>query len=399
VSSAVGPPEGEEELEQFCAILQESLNFPARTEIDYIGRYRPEDMRLVRRGGRVAGGLTLLPCGQFFAGRRVTMTGVHAVAIAPEARGAGAGRELLAAAIDELAAPGGPALAALYPATQPVYRAVGFEQAGTFTRYRVPIASLPVGPHGLEVERVPAGAAAASDLLGDVYGRIARGENGFVDRTPWFWQRVIEPLREETAAFCVREAGAVTGYAVLRRRWDTRGHPTIDLECREMLAETPAAARRLWTLMADERSLARALLVTGPPAPADQLALAEQAAEVEWQIRWMLRVLDVETALAGRGYAGGVERHVALEVDDDRIARNRDVFALEVSGGRGAVRRGAVGARGVVRIDIRGLAALYSGYLSAEQLARAGLASGPADALASMTAVFAGPAPWLGDIF
>jgi predicted acetyltransferase len=398
-SGDVGPPRGEEELEQFCLILTESLNFPAREEVDYLTRYRAENMRLVRRGGRVAGGLTLLPCGQFFAGQRVSMTGIHAVAIAPEARGAGAGRDLIAAAIDELAGDGGPALAALYPATQPVYRRVGFEQAGTFTRYRVPVASLPVGPHDLELERVPADASVAADLLGDVYGRVARGENGFVDRTLWFWQRAIEPLHEEVAAFCVREAGAITGYAVLARRWETRARPHSDIVCREWLAETPAAASRLWTLFADERSLARSLLVTGPPAPPEQLVFAEQAADVDWQIRWMLRVLDVEAALAARGYADGVERRVALEVEDDRVARNRDRFSLEVAGGRASVVRGAGGAREAVRIGIRGLAALYSGYLSAEQLARAGMASGARDALAALTAVFAGPAPWLGDIF
>jgi predicted acetyltransferase len=398
MSSQAASPQGEEELEEFATILSESLNFPKRAEVDFTTRYRMEDMRLIRRGGRVAGGLVLLPCGQFFAGRRVAMTAIHAVAIAAEARGSGAGRELMAAAVAELAAPGGPPIAVLYPATQPVYRSVGFEQAGTFTRYRVPMAAIPVGPHDLAVERLPADSEIAADALGAAYERIARRENGFVDRTPWFWRRAIEPLSQEVATFCVREAGAIAGHVVFGRRWNTHGAPHSEIVCREMLADSPTAARRLWTLLADERSLARSVLVTGPPAAPDDLLFAEQALDVDWQLRWMVRMLDVEAALAARGYPRGIEREIALEVEDDRIARNRDRFCLELGGGRAAVRRGGGGAA-AVRVSIRGLSALYTGYLSAERLARAGLARGEPDALAAVSAVFSAPPPWLPEMF
>ena len=75
-------------------------------------------------------------------------------------------------------------------------------------------------------------------------------------------------------------------------------------------------------------------------------------------------------------------------------------FAVEVAGRRAQVRRRCCeGGAGAVRISIRGLAALYSGYMTAEQLARAGLAAGSSAALAGLTAVFAGPAPWLGEMF
>ena len=397
MSSRVGPPQDEAELEQFAAILSESLSFPLRSETDFLTRYCTADMRLIHRSGRVVGGLTLLPCGQFFGGQRVPMVGVHAVAIAPEARGSGAGHELCAAAVGELAGEGGPPIAVLYPATQPVYRGVGFEQAGSFTRYRMPVAAIPAGPHDLPVERVDSDAGAAAAALGAVYGRVARRQNGFVDRTTWFWRRAVDPLKQSVSTYCVRESGAVTGYLVLGRTWDMRSHPHTQLTCRELVADTPGAARRLWTLLADERSLARTLVITGPPAAPDHLLFAEQTAEVEWQLRWMLRLLDVEAALTARGYAEGVARVVALEVEDDLIARNRDRFTVEVAGRRAHVRRGADGAP--VRISVRGLAALYSGYQSAEQLAGVGLADGEREALAALTTIFSGPAPWLAEMF
>jgi predicted acetyltransferase len=399
MSSSVAPPRDEAELEDFGAILTESLNLPRRSDTDFMARYRTEDMRLVHRAGRVAGGLTLLPCGQFFGGRRVPTVAVNAVAIAPEARGSGAGHELLTAVMRELTeSPGGPPLAVLYPATQSIYRGVGFEQAGSFTRYRMPVASIPSGPHDLAVERLPADADAAAAALAGVYDRFARRQNGFVDRTSWFWRRVVDPLNQSVTTYCVRESGQVTGYVALGRAWDVRAHPHTNLTCREILAGTPGAARRLWTLLADERSLARNVVFTGPPAAPHHLLFPEQTPEVEWQLRWMLRILDVEAALRERGYPDGVERTVALHIEDDLVERNRDTFTVDVTGGRAHVRRGD-SRDAPVRISVRGLAAVYSGYLSAEQLASVGFASGDDDALAALTTIFAGPAPWLPDMF
>ena len=208
--------------------------------------------------------------------------------------------------------------------------------------------------------------------LGDLYLRVARRQNGFIDRTAWFWQRAVDPPVNQVTTFCVCESGEVTGYVVLGRRWLDDGRPRTEIACREMMSATPAAGRRLWTLLADERSIGRSLVVTGPPAAADQLLFAEQAADIDWQVRWMLRILDVEAALTGRGYPTGREGQVVLDVEDDLVPRNGGRFALEVAGGHARVRRGG-GSGGPVLLSVRALAALYTGHLTAEELAAAGV--------------------------
>jgi predicted acetyltransferase len=102
----------------------------------------------------------------------------------------------------------------------------------------------------------------------------------------------------------------------------------------------------------------------------------------------MLRVNDVKLALEARGYAVDGEAH--LEIDDDLIPQNRGRFVLTVKSGRGTVRRGG---RGSTRLDIRGLAAIYSGFLSCAQAAAVGHASG------DDVPLFAGPVPWMADLF
>ena len=405
MSRTVGLPRGQAEIDAFSDILSDSLNFPPRSQADAMARYESGDLRLVREGDRVAGGLVLIRTGQYFGRERVPMTGIHAVAVAPEERGSGAGRTLLDQVVRELARPGGPPLACLFPATQPLYRSVGFEQAGTFTQYRVPIGSLPIGPHDLAVERLPADTAAVADQLGPIYGRWARRQTGFVDRTEWFWRRQVDPLGgEQRLTYAVRERGAISGYLTLRRRWQTGGHVYQDVLCRELCAETPAALRRLTTLLADERSLGQTLFINGPPAPVDHMILTEQSAAVHFQIRWMLRILDVAAALEGRGYPPGLATSVGFEVEDELVEANRGHFSLEVAGGRGRVTRtsSAASGAGVGRrlvIGVRGLASLFSGYAPADELARVGLATGSDDAVAAATALFAGPSPWLPEIF
>jgi predicted acetyltransferase len=69
---------------------------------------------------------------------------------------------------------------------------------------------------------------------------------------------------------------------------------------------------------------------------------------------------------------------------------------LNVADSAGHVRKGG---DGDLRIDARGLAALYSGFMAPVELQAIGLLDGPADALARATAVFAGSRPWVGDMF
>jgi predicted acetyltransferase len=56
-------------------------------------------------------------------------------------------------------------------------------------------------------------------------------------------------------------------------------------------------------------------------------------------------------------------------------------------------------AKNLPLIDIRGLAALYSGRVSADQARAMGLLTGPADQDALFAAAFAGASPWMPDFF
>ena len=78
---------------------------------------------------------------QWWLGRAVPVAGIASVKVAPEYRGGGIGRRLMTAVLDAAAERGYP-LSALYPATMPIYRSLGWELAGGKYVATVPARSL-----------------------------------------------------------------------------------------------------------------------------------------------------------------------------------------------------------------------------------------------------------------
>ena len=77
-------------------------------------------------------------------------------------------------------------------------------------------------------------------------------------------------------------------------------------------------------------------------------------------------------------------------------AGNNEKVTLTVADGVGHAKKGD---RGDLRIDVRGLTALYTGFLSAEALKTAGRIEGSDEVLRTGSAIFAGPTPAMADMF
>ncbi len=388
---AIEPVRDFEEAIRWAEISSEALGFDLPDAEELLSRYDLADLRVARTGGELAGGAFFLPMAQYFGGRAVPMSGVHAVGIAAEHRGRGVGGALMREAMLELAERGVP-ISCLYPATQPIYRAAGFEQAGTWTRWALPASALTDRDRELPVERV--GVDDADDLA-TAYEAQARVSPGHLVRTSWNWRRTLQLFGGGPKSYRVREGGKTTGYlAYWAKRRTDRFH--VSDYYVELVANTPAAAARLRALLADHRSMVDTLHIAGPPGGAPFLPLGEQRATVDVMMRWMLRLVDVRAALEARGYPPGLTARLELEVEDDLLAKNRGRITLEVSEGSGRVTDGG---GGTLEAHVRGLAPLYSGHLDATSLAALGLVEGSADALATASAIFAGPAPWMPEIF
>ncbi|HEX5505691.1 MAG TPA: GNAT family N-acetyltransferase [Thermomicrobiales bacterium] len=387
---ALGAPGDEAEVRAYADIVVQALFWPPLAEDDWAAEIGPANIRLARRGGRVVAGLACWRFGQWFGGRSVPAAGLTAVAAAPEHRGGGVMGALLRGTLADLRDEGFP-LAVLYPSTQPVYRRAGFEQAGSRIGYRLPAQALDARDRALTIRPLD---TADHEAIRALYAARAERTAGNLDRNEPLWARLLSP-RPATYAYLVEGDNGPEGYTVYRQQ-PVPGQLDGDIRALDLVALTPAAGRRLLTFFADHRSMIAHVCWYGAPADPLFTLVANQAHTVDWRMEWLLRVVDVRAALAARGYPPGLEAEVHLAVRDAACPWNDGRFILTIADGRGEVREGG---RSDVILDARGLAALYSGYLAPAALQQAGLAAGEPRALAAAGLPFAGPAPWMPDMF
>jgi predicted acetyltransferase len=353
-----------------------------------------EDRRVAEEDGRLVGALRLHRFGQFFGGQRVPSIGIGGVAVAPEARGHRVAEHLVVETLREMRA-NGFAISSLYPATVPVYRRCGYEYAAVRVRYRAPLRHLPRNPSALAVEPWE-----ESDLdeIAEVYRAFAETANGLLDRTrTWWTTRLLTTFDgSEVHGVSVLESGRVTGYAAYTQEGIHGQDWGFDLDFRDLVWTTPAAAEALLTFAARHRSVARDMIWTG--SATDPLAnlLPEQDAGHDSLFRPMARLIDVPAAIEARGYAPGLEAAVELRVDDDRLEWNAGGWRIEVSDGRAKV---SPEAAAKARVDVAALAAMWTAMLSPHAARWLGRLDADDSTVATLEAMFAGPAPWLLDWF
>jgi len=226
-----------------------------------------------------------------------------------------------------------------------------------------------------------------------LYAERGRRTAGNLDRNEYMWGRVMRAHDTVLNAYLVARDGAPEGYIVYHQEQDGQDRNIV---ARDLVALTPDAARALLSFLAAHRSTVDSVEWNGSPADPLFFHMPNQDYTVTWYEQWMLRVVDVRGALEARGYPAALETELSLEVRDDALGWNEGRWVLAVSGGRAQARAGG---NGDLRLDARGLAALYSGYLSAEELLSVGYIEGAPETLARASLIFAGPTPWMVDEF
>jgi len=339
--------------------------------------------------------LVRIPMGLFLGGRVVRNLGIAGVAVTPEARGGGLARQMVTAALCEARAEGF-AVSTLYASTLSLYRKVGFEPAGHAFRHAIPLQldrPLP-GPRTLEATALP---AEVTPELVACHRRFAALHDGALDRGHYIWSRVLQWREHRYDGFALRsESGELEAYVFLTLV-PTAASFISELVVRDLAWTTARGARELLAFLHDYAPVARLLRINGGPAHPLCTLLPQQAFTVERYESWLLRILDVPAALESRGYRSGLSLRVGLDVVDETLPDVAGPFTLAIEGGSARLTRGA--SAPCVRLDVRTLAALYTGFTTAESAASLGLCEGPPAALSALSAAFAGPAPSMGDHF
>ncbi len=348
-----------------------------------------EQLRILVRQGEVQGGLLRIPMGQAYGGRFVPMTGFAGVGVRVDRRRRGVAKALMGEALRELRSEG-VGLSALYASTRALYRAVGYEQAGTTHSGTFKPRDLHAPPDAGAIELAT---EAHWPEIEEVYRELAVHQPGALDRGPYIWQR-IRAERHGLRAFgsLLRNPdGSLEGWVFYRQK---KGPDRHILHLSDVQARTADGWGRLARHLVDLGTMVhRVELLTAPTDPLYLRQLHPYMKMELWET-WMLRLVDPSVALQQRGYAPGLSAEIGLSVVDPLLGD--ETLTLRVAEGRARVSKGGT-AR--VRVHTRGLAGLYAGHLSPRVLAVMGLIEGEARDLATLAQLFAGPPPWNRDHF
>jgi predicted acetyltransferase len=344
-------------------------------------------------GDRLVGSAVIQDMRQWWCGRAVPMAGVSAVMVAPEDRGRGIARRLMAALLDEVAARGYP-LSVLYPATMPLYRSLGWELAGARDTAVIPARSLrdlvPPDPVlGLDIAarspRLRRAAPGDAEAVLSVIGRVhqAARDCGPITRDA---ASVADWLADPDLYAYLCDDG------FLIYRWHN-GNDALLVEGAEAISVP--TQRAFWTHVGAHASIAEQVYARVGPADAFWWLPRERDAGVDHRSRWMLRVVDAPAAIAARGFPAAVSLSVPLVIADEVRKANSGRWQLTLAEGQGAlhpVSPPAARADPPLTLGARGLAALYAGT-PVTTLRQAGLAAGGSpEQDAVLDAAFAGTA-------
>lgn len=311
-------------------------------------------------GARLVGTTRINRYRQWWQGQSLPMAGISGVVVAPEYRGRGVARQLMQATLERAAGLGYP-ISVLYPATVSLYRDRGWEIGGAQHLVTLPTAAL----RRLIAQPVPLRRAGPDDA-GEVLSVVRQVHAATRVCGPYLQEEIeVRNRIENDQPFTYLAEDGFLAY-----RWDGG-----DLVVDEIVAGSGETARTLWSVVGSGSSTAATVRASVGPTDPLYWLVGEAVVQPAAEYRWMLRVVDVPTALSGRGYPLGVAAEVVLDVVDQHRPANSGAWRLRVEGGTGQVVRDATAGPAAPRLGPRGLAALFAG-MPLTTLRTAGLLSG-----------------------
>ncbi len=384
----------------FGALAAHSFHFGVDETLPWFERAGHDQIRTVCLGGQVAAGLIRIPMGQFFGSRAVSMVGIAGVAVAPEHRGQGVATAMMIRCIQELAAEG-VALSSLFPASVRLYRQSGYEVAGHVFGQTLPLATLQLHrapPTKLDHLRLRPLHASDRAITEARSLERHRQRHGMLQRGPYLWSRAyFHKMFGHSHGVGVFDGDRLCGHAWYGQTTDA-DQPGLAL--RDVSADHPAAGMKLWQHFASYSTIFTNLLHYLPPDDPWLGLLPEATATVQLKTPWMLRIVDLPAAMAQRGWPALAAAQLGLQIADDPAGLLTGSWQLAVQGGQGTCARASNLQDGpTLTMDIRAVAALYTGYRSASQLRQLGWLQGDDNAVAAADALFAAQVPAMSEMF
>jgi predicted acetyltransferase len=366
---------------------------------------KAEEFLVGESGGRVVTSMYRIPYTAWVGGSPQGLIGLAGVVVAHEARRKGCASALVTEGL-RIARSEGKTLSALYAFRHDFYASLGYALAVERRVWELNPADLPLYP---EREGVRRGTLDDIGALSQCYDRVMKRSTLMFERSELDWRHDILDDGKRFFALYQDGQGAVRGYYLFRYEEFPEGRLTRlvipevvfeDEDALRGLLGRVAALRDQFTevqckLPADERLELR---LRNPRRRGAALGSIAKHFGPEVLYGAMARVIDVEGALRARA-SYPAEGRMTLEVADPTLPENAGSYDVAFSQGGAEVTRGGTADGPRASMGIGELTQLYLGFASAGEARRLGLIEADDEAVAVLDAAFAGPKPYLLDLF
>lgn len=342
---------------------------------------RPEWSLCAFDADRLVASCIVIPFTMRLNGAAMAMGGVSGVATHPEYRRQGLMRRLMTDSTVTMREQG-QSVAALWASQAAIYQRFGYAIGSSMRSYQVDTVDITFHDGDGGAGRVEwLDAASGFDAIKALYIQFVAERSGYLHRSRALWDANALGAPAEDGpvhiALSRDESGEPIGYLVYTLRANRVEHRARgqELMIRDMAWLSLDAYRSLWNYVARHDLVGRVVWSSAPADdPAEELFAEPRMLHAGNGEGAWFRVVDVEPALAGRGYSGAGQAVVTI-VEDDLTPWNAGSYAVETDGTTVSVERVPV-PRDNVTMPIKSFSSLFSGYRSARQLRAWGLADG-----------------------
>ena len=364
------------DLERLVAIHASAFPDPRhfserRTNFTHNVRGRLQDLVVAEHAGETYGHAFLFQSTGFFGGSEIAIGAIASVGVAPEVRGRGVGRALIAE-LHRRSAARGDIITLLYPFRASFYAPIGYGPVSAYRRLAISPQSIPRAWSILpEKWAIRALEVADRSAVEQIYEAVARTTTGRIRRPAPLWDRFF--VDERRAWFVAVRAGKIAGYV----SWSIRqieAHARTSLMVHEITASDDVTKRLLFGLIGAQRDqVSDVFLELDADDPLD-LALLDPDAHVFGTLALehpfgkvatgpLVRVHDPKQSIEARGYLA----------DGRAVVKIEDAPALEIRVRKGKAKTQTTREKPVISLDRRALASILYGGVLPSRAAAVGL--------------------------
>ncbi|MBN1903346.1 GNAT family N-acetyltransferase [Candidatus Sumerlaeota bacterium] len=318
---------------------------------------------------RIASFVRMLKYRVWVGGSEMRMGGIGAVSTWADAQGHGFAGELMRRSV-RIMRDRGDAVSALYPFSHRYYGKFGWASMGERIIY-TEARQNDIIPHDEKslVRRLKG--EEDIELLDAAYREYAKRYNGMTIRPRERWVAILRSMQEQNGQiYLIIKDEKPIGYLHCEQiLGKPGGHETV---VRDFACVTQEAYRAMFGFLASLPTNVAKITAATPILPNLACYFKEPFITMKWALPFQYRVLDVERAVAARGYSPGAKGSLKIKIHDECGDWNTGAWEIEVEQGKGIARK-TTGRKADIEMTIQDFSKLYMGALDAASLAAHGV--------------------------